>query len=91
MTERDSRASRGREKVSPDVVYTAVELPTGRLLPIEARVGRRVVRTIPADSDEGQKLMAARRVEIVRAGNSRRVSASESSPAARTSRPPASW
>lgn len=50
---------------APDVLYRAVQLDEGRLLPIEVRLGRRLLRTIPADSDEGLALLASGKVEIV--------------------------
>jgi hypothetical protein len=50
---------------APDVHYRAVQLDAGRLMPIEVRLGRRLLRTIPADSDEGLALLASGRVEIV--------------------------
>lgn len=48
-----------------DVSYRAVELDGGRLMPIEVRLGRRLLRTIPAESEEGRMLLDAGRVEIV--------------------------
>ncbi len=50
----------------PRVTYSTTELSSGRLLPIEARLGKRVLRFIPAESDEGRDLIAKGRVEIVR-------------------------
>jgi hypothetical protein len=55
-------AARG---AAPDVHYRAVQLDEGRLMPIEVRVGRRLLRTIPADSDEGLALLSSGKVEIV--------------------------
>ena len=49
----------------PAVSYRAAELPSGRLMPIEVRIGRRLLRTIPAESTEGKRLLAGGRVEIV--------------------------
>jgi hypothetical protein len=34
-------------------------------MPIEVRIGRRLLRTIPAESPEGKRLLAGGRVEIV--------------------------
>ncbi len=50
---------------APEVRYRAVQLDGGRLMPIEVRLGRRLLRTIPADGDEGQALLASGKVEIV--------------------------
>ena len=50
---------------APDVHYRAVQLDAGRLMPIEVRLGRRLLRTIPADGDEGRALLASGKVEIV--------------------------
>lgn len=55
-------AARG---TAPDVHYRAVQLAGGRLMPIEVRLGRRLLRTIPADSAEGLALLASGQVEIV--------------------------
>lgn len=52
---------------SPEVHYRAVVLPGGGMLPIEARVGRRLLRTIPVDSEEAKALLAGGSVEILRA------------------------
>ncbi|MDH3285983.1 MAG: hypothetical protein OEQ13_14720 [Acidobacteriota bacterium] len=51
---------------APAIRYRAVELPSGSLLPTEARLGRRVLRTIDPASAEGRRLLAARRVELIR-------------------------
>lgn len=51
----------------PDVAYSSVELPNGRLLPIEVRAGARVLRFVPPDSPEGRRLLASGRVTIERA------------------------
>lgn len=48
-----------------DVHYRAVQLDGGRLMPIEVRLGRRLLRTIPADGEEGRALLASGQVEIV--------------------------
>ncbi len=55
-------AARG---TAPEVHYRAVQLDGGRLMPIEVRLGRRLLRTIPADSEEGLALLASGRIEIV--------------------------
>ncbi len=51
--------------VPPPVLYRVTALPSGRLLPIEVRVGRRLLRTIAVDSSEGRALLREGRVEIV--------------------------
>jgi hypothetical protein len=53
-------------RAPPPVTYRAVELPGGRLLPIEVRLGHRVLRTIPPQSEEGRRLIEQGRVERVR-------------------------
>lgn len=61
-----TRTSAARPPVSsPVVTYRATRLPSGRLMPIEVRIGRRLLRTIPAESNEGQRLLGSNRVEIV--------------------------
>lgn len=50
----------------PPVTYRAVELPGGQLLPIEVRLGHRVLRTVSPDSEEGRQLLRDGRVEKVR-------------------------
>ncbi len=45
--------------------YRAIELDGGRLMPIEVRLGRRLLRTIPADSEEGRMLLETGQVQIV--------------------------
>lgn len=50
----------------PVVCYRTAELPSGNFLPIEVRIGRRILRTIPPESEEGRRLIASGRVEIVR-------------------------
>jgi hypothetical protein len=55
-------AARG---AATEVHYRAVQLSGGRLMPIEVRLGRRLLRTIPADGDEGRALLASGKVEIV--------------------------
>ncbi len=59
-----SPAAAERES-TPTIRYRAVRLPSGDLLPIEARLGRRVIRTIDPGSDEGRRLLAARRVDLI--------------------------
>jgi hypothetical protein len=54
---------------APDVRYRAVRLDAGRLMPIEVRLGRRLLRTIPADSDEGLALLASGKVEVIPFGD----------------------
>jgi hypothetical protein len=49
----------------PPVTYRVVELPGGQLLPIEVRLGHRVLRTIAPESREGRKLIEEGRVERV--------------------------
>ncbi|HHN75668.1 MAG TPA: hypothetical protein ENK10_10595 [Acidobacteria bacterium] len=49
----------------PELHYQAVRLPSGELLPIEVRLGRRLLRTLPPDSPEARRLIAAGRVEVV--------------------------
>ncbi|MDQ7006543.1 MAG: hypothetical protein Q9Q40_04885 [Acidobacteriota bacterium] len=49
----------------PELHYRAVRLPSGALLPIEVRLGRRLLRTLPADSPEALRLLEAGRVEIL--------------------------
>ena len=53
----------------PRASYSAVRLSSGKLLPIEVRLGRRVLRYIPAESAEGKRLLAEERVEIINAGS----------------------
>jgi hypothetical protein len=53
----------------PRATYSAVRLSSGKLLPIEVRLGRRVLRYIPAESAEGKRLIAEERVEIINAGS----------------------
>ncbi|UCF66969.1 MAG: hypothetical protein JSV80_14460 [Acidobacteriota bacterium] len=77
--------SRRREPAGSNglcVDYRAVRLPSGRLLAIEVRVGRRLLRRIASHSDEARRLLRAGLVEIVEAPV-------DESRAARTSRPPA--
>jgi hypothetical protein len=65
-----------RAAAPPAVSYRAAELPSGRLMPIEVRIGRRLLRTIPAESSEGKRLIEGGRVEIVvmrAAGAARKV------------------
>lgn len=49
----------------PPVSYRAVELPGGQLLPIEVRLGHRVLRRVAPDSAEGRRLLEEGRVEKV--------------------------
>lgn len=57
----------------PLVTYRAATLPSGRLMPIEVRIGRRLLRTIAPESGEGRRLLDEGRVEIVAlAGATRR-------------------
>lgn len=55
-----------REAPPPQVTFRAIELPSGDLLPIEVRMGRRVLRFVPPESEEGRRLLSEDRVEIVR-------------------------
>jgi hypothetical protein len=50
--------------VPPPVSYRATALPSGRLMPIEVRIGRRLLRTVAAESAEGRALLREGRVEI---------------------------
>ena len=50
--------------VPPPVTYRATALPSGRLMPIEVRIGRRLLRTVAAESMEGRALLREGRVEI---------------------------
>lgn len=45
--------------------YRALRLPSGELLPIEVRLGRRVLRTILPETHEGQSLLSGGHVQIV--------------------------
>ncbi len=49
----------------PVVSYRAASLPSGRLMPIEVRIGRRLLRTIAPESAEARKLLQDGRVEVV--------------------------
>jgi len=49
----------------PELQYRAVRLPSGELLPIEVRLGRRLLRTLAPDSQEALRLLEAGRVEIL--------------------------
>lgn len=62
---------RPRQSSSPEVHYRAVVLPTGGMLPIEARLGRRLLRTIPVDSEEARRLLAEGNVELLEAPSDR--------------------
>lgn len=53
----------------PSPTYRAARLPSGALLSIEVCVGRRVLRTIGPDSEEGRTLLRAGKVEIVVTGD----------------------
>ena len=50
----------------PAPTYRCVVLPSGDLLPIEERLGRRLLRMIPPDCDEGRALLDEDRVTLVR-------------------------
>jgi hypothetical protein len=50
----------------PAPTYRCVVLPSGDLLPIEERLGRRLLRMIPPDCDEGRALLDEERVTLVR-------------------------
>lgn len=65
---RPQRGSAERNDGQPRATYSAVRLSSGKLLPIEVRLGRRVLRYIPAESAEGKRLLAEERVEIIHAG-----------------------
>src|SRR5262245_20458242 len=47
--------------------YTAVIRSDGSVLPIEERLGRRLLRTLPPDSDEGRQLLRKDCVSLLRA------------------------
>lgn len=51
----------------PAVTYRCFALPSGELLPIEERLGRRVLRRIDPESPLGRRLLAAQRVVVVEA------------------------
>ncbi|RMG48423.1 MAG: hypothetical protein D6718_01895 [Acidobacteria bacterium] len=80
MSGRIGKGARTREAGGPHVTYRAVRMPSGALLPIEARLGRRVLRTIPPDSEEGRRLLERGEVEIL-----------EQRRAPRTTKPPPGW
>lgn len=62
------RSSRAQAEPPAGLTYRSVQLASGRLLPIEARLGARVLRFITVDSEEGRRLIDEGRVEIVRGG-----------------------
>lgn len=68
MTRAPQRQPRPLGSESPNATadYTALQLPSGRLLPIEVRLGRRVLRVIAPESEEGRRLLASGRVKILR-------------------------
>ena len=70
MNEPDPRRGHGKwNDGTPRTTYSAVRLSSGKLLPIEVRLGRRVLRYIPAESVEGKRLLAEQRVEVISAGS----------------------
>ncbi|GEM_PF-5041961 len=52
----------------PRFTYRALRLPSGRLLAIEERIGRRLARTIRPESPEGRALLQEGKVEVVDLG-----------------------
>jgi hypothetical protein len=56
----------GRTEGPPALTYRCVELPSGERLPVEERLGRRLLRRIPAECDEARALFAEERVTLVR-------------------------
>ncbi len=52
----------------PRFTYRALRLPSGRLLAIEERIGRRLTRTIRPESPEGRSLLREGRVEVIDLG-----------------------
>lgn len=54
-----------RSGTIPAVTYRCFALPSGELLPIEERLGRRVLRRIDPESPLGRRLLAAQRVVVV--------------------------
>ena len=48
----------------PGLSYHALRLPSGELLPIEVRLGRRLLRTIDPRSEEGRRLLRQGRVDL---------------------------
>ncbi len=56
---------KGEPAPPPELSYRAMTLPSGTLLPIEVRLGRRLLRTLPPDSEEGRLLLSEGMVEIV--------------------------
>jgi len=84
MSDRAGPRTGGRSRGEPPGIrYRAVRLPSGELLPIEVRLGRRVLRTIAPSSKAGRELLEAGAVEIVEVVGQRRPP--------RTTRPPAGW
>ncbi len=53
----------------PRFTYRALRLPSGRLLAIEERIGRRLARTIRPESAEGRALLRDGKVEVVDLGD----------------------
>ncbi|MBP7149044.1 MAG: hypothetical protein KBD01_16065 [Acidobacteria bacterium] len=49
----------------PALSYRAVVLPSGQHMPIEVRLGRRLLRTIDPHSDEGVRLLRSGRVVLI--------------------------
>ncbi len=62
--ERSSRATRARP-TSRTPTYRGTLLGDGRPGPIEQRIGRRLVRLIDPESDEGLDLLDAGRVDLI--------------------------
>jgi hypothetical protein len=60
------RASTKHQKRTkgPRVTYHAVMLPSGACLPIEVRVGARVIQRVAADSAQGRELLRSGLVDI---------------------------
>ncbi len=65
MTRPHPKSRRVPDDPPPELSYRAVTLPSGTLLPIEVRLGRRLLRTLPPDSDEGRLLLSEGLVDIV--------------------------
>ena len=60
-----TRPPRAPRSTPPTLTYRAAQLPSGALLPIEVRLGRRVLRTVAPDGAEGRALLRTGKVEIV--------------------------
>ena len=56
----------------PELCFRAMALPSGALLPIEVRLGRRLLRTIDPHSEEGRRLLASGRVDVFSPGDAPR-------------------